>query len=316
MNCISMIKKLVLQANKTKQQFMKKIFKYVPIILGLVMVMSSCGDDEEDAPDTVSTPSLNISVNSSADQSSYTVAPGDAITLAITAAKADRDLDLISISQNGANVSTGIIFTVGNNTYDFSTNAGQSLGNADDETLSATGTFTDITSNVGITTYSVKVTDKDGVSTTKSFDIVVEAPATPLATTVSGAFYHIAGTEAGAWNISTDMSVSLGTVQTGTVLTNNDVAGDPFTGSFDLSTGSTMVIGTTSDYTDATVESAEATYNAGTSVTANSTPAVGDVYVVKMENGNYAVISITALDPDDTTSPGNKGIISFDYKKN
>lgn len=294
---------------------MKKIFKYVPIILGLVMVMSSCGDDDETEPvASTPAPTLNYSVNSSADMSSYSLTTGDPVTIAITANKlgTGKDLDLISISQNGANVTNSMMFTIGNNTYDFSTSADQEIKNADDETFQAIGTFVGITSNVGTTTYTITVKDKDGVATTKSFDIVVADATTPLSTMKSGYFYHVGGSLAGRWNVSTDTSIA----GTGTVLENTDVAGDPFTGAFSLSMGSTMVVGTASNYDDATVESAEATYNAGTAVTTNTSPAVNDVYVVKTATGDYIVIKVTAIDPaDNTCNCGNTGKMSFNYKK-
>lgn len=294
---------------------MKKIFKYVPIILGLVMVMSSCGDDDETAPAaSAPAPTLNYSVNSSADMSSYALNTNEAVTIAITANKlgTGKDLDFISIAQNGANVTNSMMFTVGNNTYDFSTAADQSIKNDDDETFQVIGTFTGITSNVGTTTYTITVKDRDGVTTSKSFDIVVADPTTPLSTMKSGYFYHVGGSLAGRWNVSTDTSIA----GTGTLLENTDVAGDPFTGAFDLSMGSTMVVGSASNYDNATVESAEATYNAGTAVTANNTPVVNDVYVVKTATGDYIVIKVTDINAADNTCVcGNRGKMSFIYKK-
>ena len=294
---------------------MKKIFKYVPIILGLVMVMSSCGDDDETEPvASTPAPTLNYSVNSSADMSSYSLTTGDPVTIAITANKlgTGKDLDFISISQNGANVTNSMMFTIGNNTYDFSTSADQEIKNADDETFQAIGTFVGITSNVGTTTYTITVKDKDGVATTKSFDIVVADATTPLSTMKSGYFYHVGGSLAGRWNVSTDTSIA----GTGTVLENTDVAGDPFSGAFSLSMGSTMVVGTASNYDDATVESAEATYNAGTAVTTNTSPVVNDVYVVKTATGDYIVIKVTGINAaDNTCNCGNTGKMSFNYKK-
>jgi len=299
---------------------MKKIFKYVPIILGLVMLMSSCGDDDETAPAAVLAPTLSISINSTqiASGDVINVETGTSVTLSITANRvgSGKDLDVMSITQSGLNTVSPFIIQAGaSDPYNFAGGTEVSLKNDDDETFFGTGIFTNITASAGSTAYTITVKDKDGNTTAVRFSIAVTNPTTPLQNNKSGYFYHIAGSETGAWNISSDTTVSSGSMQTGTVLTNTNIAGNAFTGAFSLSSGSTMVVGTAGDFDNATVESAEAVYNGGAAVTANTAPAVGDVYIVKMENGNYVALKVIALDPNDTTSPNNKGKISFDYKK-
>jgi phosphatidylethanolamine-binding protein (PEBP) family uncharacterized protein len=305
---------------------MKKIFKYVPIILGLVMVMSSCGDDDETEPAVVINPTLSVSVNGNqvASGATVNVETGDSVSLSITANRvgSGKDLNTMSITQSGANQTTPFNIQAGDNDpYTFGDGNPQTLKNADDETFVGTGVFTGITGTEGTTTYTITVTDKDALSTTVSFSIAVAnaVTATPLSITKTGHFWHVAGptTSVGAWNISTDTLAPSGSVQTGTVLTNTDAASTTFTGGFSLSTGSDMVVGTSANFDNATVESATATYTAGAKLTVNASPAVGDVYVIKMANGNYVVAKVTILDPTDTSGGGttNVGKMTFDYKK-
>tara|TARA_B110000503_G_scaffold140881_1_gene232944 strand:- start:1103 stop:2011 length:909 start_codon:yes stop_codon:yes gene_type:complete len=302
---------------------MKNIFKYVPIILGLVMVMSSCGDDDITAPaSSAPAPTLNYSVNSSADMSSYSLTTGDAVTIAITANKlgTGKDLDLISISQNGANVTNSMSFTIGNNTYDFSTSAEQKIQNADDETFQAIGTFIGIASNSGTTTYAITVKDRDGVTTTKSFNIVVAAPTSPFTISKTGVIYHIEGQGRGSWNLETDTTVSKATSATMADIRNADAAGDPFTGAFRVGTSRTtttfVVAATGYDFDNATVTGATAAYNAGTAVT-SATPTVGAVYIYSV-NGTITLVKVSEINASFNNAgawTGNLGRMTFDYKK-
>ncbi|MFT7086131.1 MAG: hypothetical protein ACJAV5_001854 [Vicingaceae bacterium] len=282
------------------------------------MVMSSCGDDDETAPAVaVLAPTLSVSVNGSqvATGATVNVETGTAVTFSITANRvgSGKDLNTMTITQNGDNVVTPFNIQAGaSDPYNFADGSAQALKNADDETFQGTGVFNDITRTVGSTTYTITVIDRDELSTTVRVTIAVADPTTPLSTMKSGYFYHVGGSLAGRWNVSTDTSIA----GTGTLLENTDVAGDPFTGAFDLSMGSTMVVGSASNYDNATVESAEATYNAGTAVTANNTPVVNDVYVVKTATGDYIVIKVTDINAADNTCVcGNRGKMSFIYKK-
>jgi hypothetical protein len=304
---------------------MKNIFKYLPILLGLVTVLSSCGDDDETEPAVAAaSPSLNISVNGSADESTYTVNPNASITIAITANKVttERDLDVIRIDQNGENaLASGTSFELNSatETYDFNSNADVTIKNDDDEIFNVTGVFTNITSSVGITTYTITVTDKDGTATTKSFDLVVESPTVHFSVTKTGSINHIEGRGFGSWSLSTDTTVTKSMSETMADVRNTDVAGDPFTGTFRVGTSrnTTVVVAAAGyDYDNANVTGATTAYDNGTPVTTDITPTLGAIYIFRVD-GTVTLVKVTEIDPNYTEALwiGNFGKMSFEYKR-
>ncbi|MBL4710408.1 MAG: hypothetical protein JKY48_18415 [Flavobacteriales bacterium] len=299
---------------------MKKIFKYVPVILGLMMVMSSCTDDDETTPaDAASTPSVSYTVGTTSNLASYDLTTGSTattITINVQKTGTGKDIDVISISQSGANVTTGFVLTTSTESYDFSAGSDVTIKNDDDESFVGSGSF-NITSNVGTTTYTIKATDKDGVSTSKSFDIVVADPVTAFTSTNNGTIYHIGGSLKGSWNLSADSAEASNTMATGTILSNLDMAGAAFTGQIALSdTLSFTKAAVSFDYANATVTSTEAALNASTnSVSVVNNPAIGDVYFIRNQTGIIA-LKVTGFDASDNTcNCGNTGKLTFEYKK-
>ena len=308
---------------------MKKKFKYLPIILGLVMVMSSCGDDDETQPETAAaSPSLNISVNGTADQSIYTVDPNASITIAITANKVttERDLDVIRIDQNGANAlasGTSFEFNSATETYDFTSNADVTIKNDDDEIFNVTGVFTNITSSVGITTYNITVTDKNGTATTRSFDLVVESPAVPFTETKTGNIWHINSSARGSWNLKSDSAITSnnGVNEMTADIINTTTVSSAMDGAFkvgDTRTNTNFVIAASMfDYDNATITSATEAYNAGTADADKADIAVvGNVYLF-MVGSDVMAVKITELNATDATNTSgtSTGFMSFEYKK-
>lgn len=306
---------------------MKKIFKYVPIILGLVMVMSSCGDDDETEPvAAVVNPTLVVSVNGSQIASGATidVLTNSTVTLAITANKVGngRDLDVMSITQSGPNSATPFNIQAGaNDPYNFADGTGQTLKGDDDETFTGTGVFTSITGNTGSTAYNVTVTDKEGKSTSVTFSIVVADPVVSTAFTVNktGSINHIEGRGIGSWNLATDTTVAKSMSTTMADIRNTNTAGDPFTGAFRVGTSRTttdfVVAAATYDYDAADVEGATAAYSAGAKVT-TATPTVGSVYIFSV-NGTITLVKVTEIDASFNGGSwvGNLGKMTFTYKR-
>jgi hypothetical protein len=311
----------------------KKFFKYIPIALGAIMMMASCADDDEENPQnndpTVPKPTIEVSVNGEANLDIYEVTTGDTIILemtALTAAGGGAKLDVVSLSQSGTNLSNNISMTASGSgdPYDFFSGADVDIKNADNENLSLSGTFHNITSSVGETTYEFTVKDKDGLIAKKSFKIQVSDPTTPFTSTNTGEIWHIKGLKRGSWSLTGDSSISAvgGQNENEAHIINTNAAGVTFTGSFkvgDNVSNTTFVKAASSfDYANATLESAEAAYIAGTASTSTTTaPTVDDVYIYELSNGNNIVVKITSIDlaADCGAGCNNPGKLDFEYKK-
>lgn len=310
----------------------KRIFKYIPIALVAIM-MASCADDDEENPlndnPTVPKPTIEVSVNGETNQSTYEVLQNDTVEIymtALAAAGGGANLDVVSLSQTGNNA-TNSNFTLtaseSGDPYDFSTGSEQNIKNADNERLTLSGSFSNITGNVGNTTYEFTVKDKDGLIATNSFTIEV-VTSTPFASTNTGEIWHIRGLKRGSWSLTADSAISAINSQNENEadIINTDAAGVTFTGSFkvgDNRANTTFVKASSAfDYTNATQEDAMTAFNAGTatSVTA-SAPAVGDVFIYQLGGGNYTVVKITSIDPTASCGAGcnNPGKMDFEYKK-
>ncbi len=162
--------------------------------------------------------------------------------------------------------------------------------------------------------YKFTLTDKDARTTEATFNVTLKVVATPLSVSKSGSFYHIGGTLQGAYDLKNDVLVSASGSAADKFLVNTDVVGDPFTGTWISENGTSFVKANSYNFANATEEAAIADYAAG-SVLTTVVPAVNDIYIAK-NGSDYYVIKITALDPtDNTCGCGNKGKISFDYKK-
>lgn len=312
----------------------KKFFNYIPIALGAIMMMTSCSDDDDENPlnnnPTVPKPTIEVSVSGDKISSStYSVLTGDSIVLnmtALTAAGGGAKLDVVSLSQQGVNATNNTFALTASESgdpYDFSTAAEVNIKNADNERLTLSGSFTDLTTNVGETTYEFTVKDRDGLIATNQFTIRVSDPTTAFSSTETGEIWHIAGQNRGSWSLTGDSSISAlgGQNENEAELINTDNAGMTFTGSFkvgDNVSNTAFVKATSFDYANASLESAEAAYNAGTATTSTTAaPAVDDVYIYELSNGDHIVVKILSIDPaaDCGTGCNNSGRLDFEYKK-
>lgn len=306
-----------------------KFLKYIPIALGAVMMMASCADDDEENPQnndpTTPKPTVSVTVNGETNSDVYEVTTGDTIYVgmnALTAAGGGAKLEVVSLSQSGENISNNVSMTASasGDTYDFFTGADVSIKNADNENLTLSGTFNNITASVGQTTYEFTVKDKDGLITRNSFKIQVSDPSTPFTATETGEVYHILGTQIGSWSLTSDAAISSsGGNESNAHIINTDAAGS-FSGKFkvgdSLFTTTFVKASTSFDYANATVESADATFTAGTATTFTAAaPSVGDVFIYDI-NGDFIVVKITTIDPNaDCNGCNNPGKMEFEYKK-
>ncbi|MDZ7846021.1 MAG: hypothetical protein U5L96_04250 [Owenweeksia sp.] len=151
---------------------------------------------------------------------------------------------------------------------------------------------------------------RDGNEEEVSFNVSL---ATPMNNEVQGAFFHISGTEEGAYDLVSDAQKALADPSAEKDMVNTDQAGATFTGSWEAGSGNntTFVRSNSFDYANATVDAAETAFAAGTATASVNDPVDGDIYIAQLRGGNnYAVIKITNVDPTDATCVcGNLGKI-------
>lgn len=290
---------------------MKKLKLFALGLLSSTVLLTSCSEDDDDNPNPVLTVE---EVTQSATSGSVTVAPNTALELKWNARKegTGAELKTFAISNQGVNTITPIPTSNAGNDFPYD------IANADDDQYID---FISINSgsNLGLTTWTFTVTDKDGKSATATFSVEVANATTPLANETTGAFFHVGGSLEGAYDLVAETSVAASGSETDKDMKNTDLAGDTFTGSWEAGTGNgTMFVKASGfDYANATEEAASAAYAAGTPASSVTNPAAGDVYVALLRGGSdYAVINITKVDPtDNTCNCGNTGIIEFDFKK-
>lgn len=162
------------------------------------------------------------------------------------------------------------------------------------------------------------VTDKQdpAKSVSKMFTVTKKTTSagTPFATEFTTAkIYHILAPENASWDLVNDALISSSSPVADIYIQNNDAAG-VVAGKFQ-SKNSCEFVKVSIDYSTATKEEAETAYTAGTSSTSVSSVAANDVFVAKKGSELY-MIKITAISTTDGTSTaGNKGSMSFSYKK-
>ncbi len=168
--------------------------------------------------------------------------------------------------------------------------------------------------------YKFTVTDKEGVSITKTYTVTLKTnQGTPFTHEITtGNFWHIQGQNAGAYDLDGDATVTSSGSDDIKSMVNTDPASpnsDPssFTGSWESKNSTEFVKDNNFDYANATVEAATAAYTTGTPAGTVTNPVVDDIYIAKKGN-EYYVIKITSLNSDATKS--NAGQIKFSYKKN
>lgn len=276
-------------------------------LLSIGIIVSSCSDDDDGDPNAPD-PILTLTeLTTGESDGNATVTPGTTLQFMWDARKANDDLETFEISMSGPNAISPVPTSNQGNTFPYD------IANADDELYIDTLTITAGTFS-GVTTYSFTVTDKNGSTVTKTFDITVVQV---MNTTVTGAFFHIQGSLQGSYDLVNDTAVSATEPDNVKDMRNTDLAAATFTGSWESANSTEFVKDNSFDYANASVQSATAAFAAGTASTTVVNPANGDIYIAKLRgSAQYAVIQITNVDPtDNTCNCGNPGKITFDYKK-
>lgn len=286
-----------------KRFFSKSVSMLALATAGLVFV-TGCSNDDDDG--TTPSPSSNPTITTTS-STTVSVEPGETFTISWDARKNPngKDLDVFTITENNVD-QTGLTTAAGNGIP-------YNITNANDEQYVDSVTIT-ANSNEGTYVYLFKVTDKDALSASFTVNVTVAPATTPLSTEETGAFYHLAGLEKGAYDLDSNMERSSSESEALKDMINTDAASETFTGSWMAGNTTMFVKDNSFDYTNATVESATAAYTAGTAASSVTNPAVDDIYVAYVRGSYYAVVKITAIDPSEGTG-SNTGKITFTYKK-
>ena len=173
-------------------------------------------------------------------------------------------------------------------------------------------------SSVTAGTYKLKITATVGgteFSTEISFIVNAGSTGTSLTEKTNGIISNIHGPDEGAFNLVDGERVSASATSTTKDLLDLSVVTEGFKGELGSDNGSTFVVATEADYTNATdisVKALAATATA-TKVTIST---VGTVFAVKLGNSRgYAIVKITRYDETAGGSTGNnKGEVEFSYK--
>lgn len=290
---------------------MKKLRLFALGLLGFSMVLTSCSEDDDD--DAVTNPVLTISESISGESDGdVIVAPNTTIRLEWNARKegTGAELKTFVVSSQGANTITPVPTSNAGNDFPYD------IANADDDQYVD---YIEMSSgaNIGLTTWSFTVTDKDGNTATATFTIDVQNAATPLATVTMGGFFHIGGSLQGAYDLVSGAVVAAAGADADKDMVNTDAAGDAFTGSWDAANATQYVKANSFDYANATEEAATAAYAAGTASGTVTNPAQDDIYIAKLRGADtYAAIKITSVDAaNNDCACGNTGKVEFDFKK-
>jgi hypothetical protein len=284
-----------------------------------MMTITSCAKDEDPA-----TPSPNLTVVASTatvqggDNENIEITSNSDVTFTITGASVGgTDLKSIGLVITGPNALNPIPETA----QGYNLNSGAAdLDNADEDVyndvLTIDGSFW---SNAGPTIYRFTLTDNNNKTRTVNITVTVNDPV-PLDNEKTGAFFHIAGSLQGAYDLITAQPIA-GTGASADPsrqdMKNTDAAGDIFSGSWTAANATLFVKSNSFDYENATEASAAAAYDDGTPGPNINNPFIGDIYIAKLRGtDDYAVIQITDVNPtDNTCACGNRGKITFDFKK-
>jgi hypothetical protein len=292
---------------------MKKLLNYALAFAAGSFLLSSCASDDID--ENTPRPTLDITeLAVGITNGEVIVAPGTTLAFRWNAIQAGGGsaLDKFEIRQSGVNTTTPLPLTAGGRIIPLESFP-SSIRTQYIDTL-----FLNAGLNLGITTYTFIVTDRNGLKAEREIRVEVKNVGTPFGAEITGQFFHIGGSLQGSYNLVTSQNVSSTAANEGVRdISNTDAIGNPFTGSWDAKNTTRFVKANNFDYANGTVEDAIAAFNAGTGSAAVNGPVAGDIYIARLRGSNdYAVIKVVNIDPNNNDcNCGNRGKLIFDYKK-
>jgi hypothetical protein len=292
---------------------MKKLLNYAMAFAAGAFLLTSCSEDDinEDTPrPTLEVSELNIGITNG----EITATPGSMLVFRWNAVQAGggSSLDKFEIRQTGVNTTTPLPQTNGGRNIPLESFPSGIRTQYIDTLMLPAG------QNLGVTTYTFTVTDRNGLKAEREVRVEVKASGTPFGAEVTGQFFHIGGSLQGSYNLVASTNVASTAANEGVRdISNSDAVGNPFTGSWEAKNATRFVKANSFDYANGTVEDAAAAYAAGSNNVAVNAPVAGDIYIGKLRGGNdYAVIKVTNIDPNNNDcNCGNRGKLTFDYKK-
>jgi hypothetical protein len=268
-------------------------FLAVALLGASSLFLTSCEDD-----DTTSLgPTLIMEeLGSGKSSGEISVTPGTTLTFTWDSRKGDRDLNTFAITMSGTNTVSPVPVSNRGNEFPYT------ITNANDETYVDTLTV-NAGSNLGKTSYTFTVTDKDGNTKSVSFEVTVEAGSTPLSAAKTFEWKRVGG------------AAGTGLAQFGLEWTQNSgssaiVKQDASTKMVQLTSGEWSSITTDVELAAAVDGGTDIADYRGVSATANGT--YDDVLGVAY-NGDYFLIHVTK----GTVTTGGSGTtitIDGEYK--
>jgi len=167
--------------------------------------------------------------------------------------------------------------------------------------------------SIGSETYTISVTDKKDNIETKSVNV---KSITGFDAELFGKFYHILGTNPGAFDLVRNEARIITDTDMDKDLVNNDGAG-VFTGGW-IAKNSTMFVKAVGfNYNTGTSNDARNVYAAGSPKSNIALPVNGEIFIAKLRGTDtYAIIKIISNDlMNDECGCSNKGKLTFNFKK-
>jgi len=157
---------------KTKYMHTRKLFTLGLLATGLLF--TACNDDEDDDPDPVLGPRLDmVELGSDAEGGDITISEGDILQFAWDARRGASDMETFDVVVTGVNTPSSLPTSTEGNNFTYN------MDNDDEEIYLDTLVFDEAGTAIGSTNYTFTVTDGNGAQSFVSYDVlVVEASAT------------------------------------------------------------------------------------------------------------------------------------------
>lgn len=262
---------------------MRKLTSLMYFFIASALFLTSCGGDDEEEKPAVQTPTLTFVAGSTVTDGATLELPASTVLgFTITGKKADKNLSTLAFYEgNDAIVNVSNLTIEGEkpskNPYD--------IKSSDNGLFQYTVTLK--LADAGTTNYKIVLTDKDGVSTSVSFTVVIKGATTDLGTAKSFTLKYVGSSQTDGANINEEALIKY----------NGNTSGSE--GKFEGSNSSVKFVDITSNTsTTTTIEDLITLYNAGTKVsnfTVKADAKFESKTVIAYDGTNYVWVKFTDL---------------------